>query len=88
MSVRGVIEDQAMKDTIVLDFDGRIVIDTVRREFRAADITLDRPVDQDRIAPISPDKVRRYELSGDSFVVTYLDAKSNPTAIASWRRSA
>ena len=51
MTVRGVIEDAAMKDAIVLDFDGRIVIDTRRREFRAADITPDRPIDQDRTAP-------------------------------------
>jgi hypothetical protein len=50
-----------MRDAIVLDFDGRIVIDARRREFRAADITPERPIDQDRTAPISPDKLRQYE---------------------------
>ena len=88
MKIRGVIEDPKMKDSIVLDFDGRIVIDTTRHEFRAEDLKSDRPVDQDRIAPISPDKVRRYELTGDSFVVTYLDQAGNPTAVTTWKRSA
>ena len=88
MTVRGVIDDAAMKDSIVLDFDGRIVIDTVRREFRASDIKSERPIDQDRIAPISPDNVRRYELAGDSFIVTYLDKAGNPTAVIRWQRSA
>ena len=47
MTVRGVIHDPAMRDAIVLDFDGRIVIHTRRREFRAADITPERPIHQD-----------------------------------------
>jgi hypothetical protein len=86
MTIRGVIDDPNAKDSIVLDYDGRIVIDTVRSQFHAQELESDRPADPDKIAPIAPDKVRRYELSGDSFVVTYLDASGKPTAVARWRR--
>ena len=88
MTIRGVIDDPAVRDKLVLDYEGRIVIDTVKSEFRAADLTSDRPVDSTQIAPISPDKVRRYQLSGDSFVVTYVDASGNPTAVTRWQRTA
>ena len=74
------------KGSLVLDYDGRIVIDTARHQFVPAALTSDRPVDAAQIAPISPDKIRRYELSADTFVVTYLDASGKPTAIARWRR--
>jgi hypothetical protein len=86
MTIRGVIEDPALKDKLVLDYHGRIVIDTTRLEFRAADLESDRPVDFDRIAAISPDKVRRYELSSDTLIVTYLDGSGKPAAVARWRR--
>lgn len=86
MTVRGVIEDPGLRDTLVIDYTGRIVIDPVRREFYPADLASNRPVDPGQIAPVSPDKVRRYELSGDSFVVTYLDTSANPTAVIRWRR--
>jgi hypothetical protein len=88
MTIRGVIEDPALKDKLVLDYHGRIVIDTTRLEFRAVDLEADRPVDLDRLEAISPDKVRRYELSGDSLIVTYLDGSGNPAAVARWRREA
>jgi len=87
MNVRGVAEDPALTNTLVIDFQGRIVIDTVRHEFYPADLTSDRPVDQSQIQPISPDKVRRYELSGNSLVVTYLDKAAKPTAVIHWSRS-
>jgi len=86
MNIRGVIEDPALVSTVVLDFNGRIVIDPVKHEFRPAALETDRPVDPDSIAPISPDKLRRYQLMGNSFVVTYLNASAAPTAIATWRR--
>jgi hypothetical protein len=86
MSIRAVIEDAKLRDTVVLDYQGRIVIDRVRKEFYPADLTTDRPVETSQIAPVSPEKVRRYELSGDSFVVTYLDKSSRPTAVTRWRR--
>jgi hypothetical protein len=86
MTVRGVIEDPRLKDTLVIDYTGRITIDTVRHEFYPADLVTDRPVDQREVVRISPDKVRRYELSGTEFVVTYLDASATPTAVITWRR--
>jgi hypothetical protein len=88
MSVRGVIEDAALRDTLVIDYTGRIVIDVVRHEFYPADLVTDRPVDPDQIVAIAPDKVRRYELSGDSLAVTYLDRSAKPTAVIRWRRQA
>ena len=87
MNVRGVVEDPALTDTLVIDFQGRIVIDTVRLEFYPADLVTDRPVDPSQIVPISPEKVRRYELSGNSLVVTYLDKSAKPTAVIRWSRS-
>jgi hypothetical protein len=86
MTVRGVIEDPGLKETLVIDYSGRITIDVVRHEFYPADLVTDRPVDQSQVMRISPDKVRRYELSGNEFVVTYLDASATPTAVITWRR--
>jgi hypothetical protein len=65
-----------------------LAIDTVRRQFYPADLASDRPVDFSQAEPIAPDKVRRYESSGDSLVVTYLDAAAKPAAVARWHRSA
>jgi hypothetical protein len=58
----------------------------VRHEFHPADLVTDRPVDQGQVARISPDKVRRCELSGNELVVTCLDASATPTAVITWRR--
>ena len=88
MTVRGVIEDPKLRDTLVIDYTGRIVIDTVKHEFYPADLASDRPADPTQIVPISPDKVRQYELSGDTFTVTYLDSGSRPTAVLRWLRGA
>jgi hypothetical protein len=87
MNVRGTVEDPALTDTLVINFQGRIVLDTVRHEFYPADLVSDRPVDASQIQAISPDKVRRYELSGNSLVVTYLDKAAKPTAVIHWSRS-
>jgi len=86
MNVRGVIEDPAERGPIVLDYQGRILIDTAKLEFYPADLASDRPVEPGQAAAIAPDKVRKYELTADSFVVTYLDAAAKPTAVAHWRR--
>jgi hypothetical protein len=53
----------------------------VRHEFYPADLVTDRPVDQGQVAGVSPDKVRRNELSGNEFVVTYLDGSATPEAV-------
>ena len=86
MTVRGVIEDPALRDQLILDYTGRITIDHIKHEFYPADLESDRPAPAAAIDKISPDKVRRYELSGNSFVVTYLDKAGQPTAVARWRR--
>jgi len=86
MLIRGVIDDAALKGSLALDYDGRILIDPAKKEFYAENLKSDQPVDPKQIAPIAPDKIRRYELSPDSFVVTYVDAAGNPTAVARWRR--
>jgi hypothetical protein len=86
MSVRGVIQGANAKNAVVIDYDGRIVIDPDRREFYPADLVSERPAERGRIAPIAPDTVRRYELTANDFVVSYFDAAGQPTAVVRWRR--
>jgi len=86
MTIRGVIEEPGEREPLVLDYQGRILIDTAKQQFYPADLASDRPVEPGQGAAISPDKVRKYELTADSFVVTYLDAAGKPTAVARWRR--
>ena len=86
MTVRGVIEDPEARAPIVLNFEGRIFIDPVKHEFYPADLKTDRPVEPSDIRAIAPEKIRRYELSPDSLIVTYLDAAAKPSAIARWKR--
>ena len=83
MTIKGVIEDPALKDTLVLDTEGRVVIDPVKKQFYAADVGQTDP----RLNAIAPDKVRTYELSPAEFIVTYRDASGKPTARAVWHRA-
>jgi hypothetical protein len=86
MDIKAAIEDPALRGTLVLDYTGRIVIDVVKSTFYPQDLESDRPADPAEIGPISPDKVRRFELTGDSLVVTILDKTSKPTAVTRWHR--
>jgi hypothetical protein len=86
MIIHGVVQDAALADTLVLEYAGRIVIDTTKHQFYPADLVAASPADPGQIAAISPDKARAYELVGNSFVVTYLDKAGKPTAVARWRR--
>jgi hypothetical protein len=88
MVIRAAIEDPALSGTLVLDYSGRIVIDIVKSEFYPQDLESDRPADAAEIVPISPDKIRRFELNGDSLVVTTLDKASKPAAVIHWHRQA
>lgn len=88
MTIEGRIENDAARTPTLLEYTGRIVIDTTRKQFYPADLVAGRPVDGATLAPVSPDKARRYELTSDTLTVTYMDAASNPTAIANWRRVA
>jgi hypothetical protein len=87
MTIHGKIEDEAQASATLLEYKGRIVIDTARKQFYPADLVAGRPVDETQLAPVSPDKARRYELTADTLTVTYTDAAGKPTAIASWRRA-
>ena len=66
----------------------RLISQAQRHLFYAEDLQTDWPVDPAQIGAISPEKVRQFELAGDAFTVTYLDAASKPTAVAVWRRTA
>jgi hypothetical protein len=71
--INGVIDSARLTNAVVLNYSGRIVIDAAKHPFYPADFESDKPVESSRIAPISLDKVRRYDLAGDRFTVTYLD---------------
>lgn len=86
MDTKAAIEDPALRGTLVLDYSGRIVIDVGKSTFYPQDLESDRPADAAEIGPISPDKVRRFELTDDSLVVTILDKASKPTAVTHWHR--
>ena len=83
---RAVVDDPALTTPLVLDYQGRIFIDPVKKEFYPADLRSDKPVELSQTPAIAPDKVRRYELTPDAFVVTYLDASAKPAFVARWRR--
>ena len=87
MKVQGLIDDPALQGGVMLNYEGRIVIDVARHRFYAQGIASDEPVNFDELAAISPDKVREYQISSDTLAITYLDASSKPTAVAQWRRA-
>ena len=88
MTVKAQIEDQAASNSLMINYTGRIVIDTTKSEFRPADLESAQPVDPTQVAPISPDKIRRFAIADDTLIVTYFDAASTPTAMIRWRRTA
>lgn len=89
LTITGRIDDPRLDAAIPLAFTGRIVIDPAKGVFYPADVEpdTDRPVDTTRLAPVGLDKVRRYSVTGDTLVVTYLDASGKATAVATWRRA-
>lgn len=86
MTIRGLIDDPATKGAVIVSYEGRIVIDPNRHQFLPADLVRVQSADVSTFAPISPDKVRQYELSDKFLVITYLDASGKPTAVAKYRR--
>lgn len=86
MTVVGVIEDELVKGKVVLDYKGIIIIDPGTKRFYPADLVSGRPVSPGQFPIGTLDKVRSYELSPGSFVVTYTDDMGKPTAVARWRR--
>lgn len=87
LTINGVIDDERMTNAVVLNYTGRIIIDPKKHEFYPADMESARPVEAAQIAPVSLDKVRRYELTGDDFKVTYLDSSGTATAVSMWKRA-
>lgn len=87
LTIKGVVEDDPAKTPLLLDYSGRIVIDTAKKQFYPADLVENRPVDEKRLAAVSPDKARKYELTADTLTITYMDATGKPTAISSWKRA-
>jgi hypothetical protein len=85
MTVQGSVADEQGKTSIPIDFSGRIVIDPAKHEFHSADVAGEGATAA-ALAPVSTDKLRRYELAGDMLTVTYQDTTGNPTAVLTWRR--
>ena len=83
------IDDPRLEKTLPLDFTGRIVINPDKRLFYPADVegAPDHKVDPKALGPVSSDKIRQYTVTGDTLVVTYLDAGGKPTAVTTWRRT-
>lgn len=86
LKTTGTIDDPRLQNAIPIDFTGRIVIDPVKRVFYPADLVSSEPVDSKQLAPVGLDKVRQYSVTGDTLVVTYLDAAGKPTAVLTWRK--
>jgi hypothetical protein len=70
-------------DAHLITFEGRAVIDTVRREFRLADVTGSGALP----SQASPEKVRSYEFDGPLLKTSVKDASGRVTAVVTWRRS-
>lgn len=83
------IDDPRLEKALPLDFTGRIVINPDKRLFYPADVegAPGQEVDPKALGPVSSDKIRQYTITGDTLVVTYLDAAGKPTAVTTWRRT-
>ncbi len=86
MAVSSVVEDEMVKGRVVLDYKGKIIIDPGTKRFYPSDLVSDKPVSPGQLPSGSLDKVRSYELSPGSFVVTYTDDMGKVIAVAKWRR--
>jgi len=86
MTVHGTVEDASLREKLVLEYQGRIVIDTTRHQFYPADLESAKPIDPDEIVRIAPDKVRHYELTATTLAVTYADKAGKTTAVVRWKR--
>lgn len=87
LTISGVIQEPALQDSLAIDFTGRVVLDPAKKQYYPIDLTTERPVSASAIAPVSPDKIRQYDITGDTLTVTYLDAAGKPTAVAVWKRA-
>jgi hypothetical protein len=88
LTIKGAVDDDPSKTPQLLEYSGRIVIDTAKKQFYPADLVEEgQKVDPKRIAAVSPDKARKYEITADTLTITYMDQAGKPTAISSWKRA-
>jgi hypothetical protein len=88
MTIKGAVEDDPTKTPLLLEYSGRIVIDTAKKQFYPADLVEEgQKVDPKRIAAVSPDKARKYEITTDTLTITYMDKAGKPTAVSSWKKA-
>jgi hypothetical protein len=72
----------AARESAVLAFKGRAVIDTARHELRMMDVT----GNVDPVEVLSPERRRRYELVADTLTLSSIDDRGLVMAISTWRR--
>jgi hypothetical protein len=88
MTIKGTIDDPRLKDAVRLDYSGRVVIDTARKELVPAEVAAGAASpDPARLGRLATTQRRRYAFEGDLLKLTYLDDAGNPTGVASWRRA-
>jgi hypothetical protein len=72
----------AARETAMLSFKGRAVINVAQRELKLMSLTGN--VDPDEV--LSPDRRRRYELDANTLKLSSVDDQGQVTAISTWRR--
>lgn len=87
MTIKGAVDDDPSKTPLLLEYTGRIVVDTQRKLFYPAELVGNQPIDQQRLGAVSPDKARKYEITADTLTITYMDKAGKPTAISSWKKA-
>ena len=70
----------------LLGYNGAIVIDPTRKQFRLMDVQSIEKINPALGSAIDPGHVRRYELTQNTLRIWYLSPTGNPTAVASFSR--
>jgi hypothetical protein len=71
----------------LLRFDGQVVIDPVKKEWRVVELTGQGKTNPDSLPPeIAADKIRAYAFEGDVLKLSMRDAAGRVTANATWKR--
>lgn len=91
MNVRGKLLDPLPDATAKLassavDYSGKIVIDTVKSEFRMTEQNAQQPLDRDVQNILNLSRVRRYELSADTLKIHVMDQGNAVVATTTFRK--
>ena len=90
LTVRGTLLEPLPGEKVieqpVLEYQGPIVIDAQRHEFRLGAIKTTEPLEPGLEDNIGPSFLRRYELTDKTLKITYLNRAGAVTAIASFIR--